>query len=63
VNFQVTRACIYDFIHEVISLQLFIREGPVGLALRSMALRTNFKLWAGWKVVGANGEPGGCWWW
>jgi len=67
VNFSVTRACIYDFIHEVIGLQLFIREGPgVGLAMRSVALRenrTNFKLWAGWKVVGANGEPGGCWWW
>ncbi len=45
MNFSVTRACIYDFIREVIGLQLFIREGPgVGLAMRSVALRENRKL-------------------
>lgn len=42
MNFQVTRGCIYDFIRDIINLQLIIRGGPGGgLAMKSVALGEN----------------------
>ncbi len=67
MNFPVTRACIYDFIHEVISLQLFIREGPGvrvsheirGTQRKSHELQIVGGMESSWGERGAGGWFGG----